>query len=198
MRAIDASKNGPRKPAWTPINPLISPENSCPLGGRAPHGVGTWAGRRADTVRRADQSPARSPSDDRRTPQVEPARWILSGFQKTAIAPSAGCIPRHPQASGKQSGATTPILFRLSLRPQHRIDDRVAQFRALLFVTFDKRQYRIGANGEAIAFLGLALVDRRRRFQSSASASPAPRDGAALSMRGALARRSLLRPVAAN
>jgi hypothetical protein len=91
MRAIDASKNGPRKPVWTPFNPLISPENLCPLGGWAPHRVRTWAGRRADQLRLP-------PGEDQTTPRRKPARRVLSGFQKTANAPSAGKTSRHDDA----------------------------------------------------------------------------------------------------
>jgi hypothetical protein len=59
----------------------------------------------------------------------------------------------------------------LSLCPKHCFDDRVAQFPPLHFVTFDKRQNRIGANRELVTFFSVGLIAWYRRFQWLASPS---------------------------
>jgi len=46
------------------------------------------------------------------------------------------------------------------LRPQHRLDDRLAQFRAQLVVTLDECENGIGANGESLSRLGFGFFGR--------------------------------------
>jgi hypothetical protein len=71
----------------------------------------------------------------------------------------------------------------LSLRPEHRLDDRLAQFRALILVAFDKRQNRIGADCEVVSFSASASVSSigAGAFNSFASLSSNPIASAAAS-----------------
>ncbi|SDO86805.1 hypothetical protein SAMN05444050_5217 [Afipia sp. GAS231] len=83
--------------------------------------------------------------------------WREDALRASARASRETCAARFSER------LLSPL--RLGLRPQHRVNDGLAQFRAQRVVAFDERQNGAGTNRKAVALVGIDLFSRRWLFQ---------------------------------